>query len=135
MSSIPLPMRPHHGLCLQFFVGKGYSPEFTAHMSATLGSLAENPAQLLRLVCRTDHFCTCCPHNQSGLCESGQKVDAYDQSVLSLCGLAEHQELSWQEFQALVSLKIISPGKQPQVCAGCQWAELCQEVSRQRFGR
>ena len=135
MSNPPLLLRPHHGLCLQFFVGKGYSPEFTAHMSATLNLLADNPAQPLQLVCRTDHFCSRCPHNRDGLCESGQKVDTYDQAVLSLCGLQENRQLSWQDFRALVSRKIIEPGKQPQVCTGCQWLDLCREVSRRRFGR
>ena len=27
-----LKIRAHHGMCLHFFEGKGYSNEFTAHM-------------------------------------------------------------------------------------------------------
>jgi hypothetical protein len=25
-------LRPHHGLCFQFYEGKGYSPDFIDHM-------------------------------------------------------------------------------------------------------
>ena len=30
------PIRPHHGMCLAFFIGNGYSNEFTAHMQEML---------------------------------------------------------------------------------------------------
>ena len=29
-------LRPHHSMCLQFFVGKGYSAPFNRKMSETL---------------------------------------------------------------------------------------------------
>ena len=35
----PLPLRAHHGMCLAFFEGKGYSDGFTAHMRDILHSL------------------------------------------------------------------------------------------------
>lgn len=28
----PVALRPHHGMCLAYFVGKGYSDGFTIHM-------------------------------------------------------------------------------------------------------
>mgnify|MGYP007099751259 CR=1 FL=1 len=30
------PIRPHHGMCLAFFIGNGYSNGFTAHMQEML---------------------------------------------------------------------------------------------------
>ena len=30
------PIRPHHGMCLAFFIGNGYSTGFTAHMQEML---------------------------------------------------------------------------------------------------
>ena len=29
-----IPLRPHHGMCLAYFKGEGYSGGFTAHMAA-----------------------------------------------------------------------------------------------------
>ena len=31
-----IPLRPHHGMCLAYFKGEGYSNGFTAHMSEML---------------------------------------------------------------------------------------------------
>ena len=32
-------LRPHHGMCFQFYNGKGYSEEFTENMDDLLGRL------------------------------------------------------------------------------------------------
>ena len=31
-----IPLRPHHGMCLAYFKGEGYSNGFTAHMAEML---------------------------------------------------------------------------------------------------
>ena len=31
-----IPLRPHHGMCLAYFKGEGYSGGFTAHMAEML---------------------------------------------------------------------------------------------------
>ena len=33
---IVIPLRPHHGMCLAYFKGEGYSNGFTAHMAEML---------------------------------------------------------------------------------------------------
>lgn len=58
------PLRPHHGLCLRFFQGKGYSDGFVANMGAIQSMLKSNP--LIRLAPEMDEICRCCPNNQSG---------------------------------------------------------------------
>ena len=37
-------IRPHHALCAQFFVGKGYSEQFVEHMCRVLAELGRNGA-------------------------------------------------------------------------------------------
>ena len=39
MSGKPLPLRPHHGMCMAYFVGLGYSGGFSAHMAELLEEL------------------------------------------------------------------------------------------------
>ncbi|MCD7957742.1 MAG: DUF1284 domain-containing protein [Lachnospiraceae bacterium] len=36
MGKICIPLRPHHGMCLAYFEGKGYSEGFAAHMQKVL---------------------------------------------------------------------------------------------------
>ena len=38
----PVVLRPHHSLCIQFFEGKGYSPQFVDGMTKTIKMLEQN---------------------------------------------------------------------------------------------
>lgn len=117
-------VRPHHGMCLAFFEGKGYSSGFTAH-------LAQVQAQLLRedpevcLCLETDEICSCCPNNGGGVCSAAEKVDRYDRSVLERCGLTPGRQIRWSQFSALVEKHILSAGQREAVCGDCQWNGLC----------
>lgn len=121
----PLILRPHHGLCLLHFVGKGYSDGFVANMAAILEELGRNPGQVVRLLPQTDCLCACCPHNRCGECASGQKVLDYDRACLERCGLEAGAALPWQEYRSLVERNILRQGVLAEVCRNCQWLELC----------
>ena len=55
-------IRPHHGMCLYFFEGKGYSDGFTAHMAEVKNwLLGEKGPASLQLVGETDEICSACP--------------------------------------------------------------------------
>lgn len=117
-------LRPHHGLCIAFFEGKGYSPEFVRHMIERIAYLhAYDPE--IRLVLHTDEICQACPHNQNHICESNQKVLDYDRQILTLCGLRENQCLHWTDLQELVFLHILKKTRLKEVCQSCQWLEIC----------
>lgn len=119
----PVPLRPHHGMCLAFFLGKGYSEGFAAHMGAVKESLqSETP---VRLTVGTDVICTACPHNNGATCDTKDLVAAYDRAVLSLCGLSEGQTISFGKFRSLVESQILSAGKRRDICGGCEWNGLC----------
>ena len=53
------PIRPHHGLCLAFFRGKGYSEEFVENMTRMQKALEANAAVCLTE--KTDGICAACP--------------------------------------------------------------------------
>ena len=100
-----IPVRPHHGMCLAYFIGKGYSEGFSAHMEKMLHILEQDVS--IRLVVSLDEICSACPNRQvtveaSGvekeICEAQEKVYRYDHGVLDACGLAEGEELNFLEF-------------------------------------
>ncbi|MDD3428570.1 MAG: DUF1284 domain-containing protein [Oscillospiraceae bacterium] len=121
-----LPLRPHHGLCLHFFEGKGYSPAFTANMDKVQKQLNANPFTTVKLQSQTDVLCSSCPHNSQEMCESGQKVKSFDAQVLQLCSLQEGALISWGDFTTLVQQNILSAGKLQEVCVNCQWLYICK---------
>ncbi|NLC18461.1 MAG: DUF1284 domain-containing protein [Clostridiales bacterium] len=116
-------LRAHHGLCLYFFKGKGYSSEFAANMADIKSRLDKNP--LVRIISGTDVICSKCPNNTGARCESEAKVAEYDRQVLSRCNLNDGDIMPFYDFRKLVYQNILLPGKREEICSDCQWTSLC----------
>lgn len=123
-------LRPHHGMCMAFFQGKGYSSEFTAHMGEIIHSLGNNP--VIRISAHTDVICAKCPNNQMGICDAESKVMEYDRQVLEKCGLREGDTMPYAEFRRVVDTYILRPGKRKDICGNCQWSELCAKTEEKQ---
>ncbi len=123
-------LRPHHGLCIQQFVGKGYSEEFVKNMTEIIGVLEKSPQQEVELCCQADDLCRCCPHKQEQGCTSGQKVEQYDAACLALCGYTPGTRIPWKEFRETVARQILRAGKLETVCKGCEWLSICLDFYR-----
>lgn len=126
MKNVEIKLRAHHGMCLAFFEGKGYSAGFTAHMAQILEYLEqENP--IVTVVAEADSICGGCPNLTDGRCRKAALVERYDKAVLALCSMGEHSILPWREFAARVAEYILSHGKRSEICGGCQWSSICKE--------
>lgn len=123
MSNRAVKLRPHHGMCLAFFVGEGYSEGFTAHMAQVLASLT--PESPVRLTAAADAICARCPNDLDGLCKTAEKAARYDRAVLVHCGLRDGQELPFGAFTDLVQRRVLGPGLRRKICGDCQWDALC----------
>lgn len=117
-----LSLRAHHGLCMAYFVGEGYSSGFKKHMAEVLQAV--QPETPVRLAAGVDEICSACPHNCGGVCES-PTVDSHDRTVLQACGLQKDQQLPFGEFTSLVQEKIIAKGLREEICGDCQWSSIC----------
>lgn len=114
-------LRPHHSLCIQFFVGKGYSDEFVQEMKKIIKILErENPT--LMLVDECDILCKACPNKINGKCISSCKVHKIDTACLNECMLGFGDTISWNELKDLAYRKIIAQNKISEVCKGCEWS-------------
>ncbi len=120
-----IPLRPHHGMCLAYFKGEGYSNGFTAHMAEMLEIFLTG--RKIRLHADTDEICSACPNNCGGYCTSGDKVAEYDQAVLESCGLEAGQVMEFREFTQQVQEKILASDKRSEICGNCQWNSICEE--------
>jgi len=111
---------------MAFFVGEGYSDDFSRHMAQTLTALLEGGT--VQLTCAVDAVCQYCPENQDGQCRKPGLVAGYDRAVLDRCGLEEGEVLPFAAFVGLVQERIIAPGLRESICGGCQWNALCRSV-------
>lgn len=118
-----MKIRPHHGLCAEFFRGEGYSGKFSRNMGNILAYLRKNSPRIV-LTQGADEICAGCPNLQNGDC-SGENAVRYDKTVLEHCGFTDGEEMNWNDFAAAVREKIILRGKLPEICGDCQWFYIC----------
>jgi hypothetical protein len=122
-----IELRPHHGLCIQQYLGKGYNELFSEGVQNVIMRLQKNANQFIQLVCSPDEVCRTCPENYKGQCCSGQSVVLYDKKCLELCELRFGQVITWREFRNLIYDKIISKGLLKTVCIDCEWVFICEK--------
>jgi len=122
-----LYIRPHHGLCIAHYIGYGYDNKFVRNMNLVTAQLTNDPKQEICLRITADVLCSCCPNNRSGVCETQKKVEQYDAKCLELCGLTDHQLIRWQDFQKIISNRLLQTGAWQQVCKECCWLTVCGE--------
>lgn len=137
-----IEIRAHHGLCIAFFRGKGYSEAFTAHMAGIIGRLKEETKILLTE--REDDICFACPNLTENGCNEKEKVKAFDRRAMELCGLFGEEEageapvgrreriVSWKQFQKAVEENITGCGRRREVCGECEWDEVCEAIAGRR---
>lgn len=122
----PVVIRPHHGMCTEYFSGHGYSGGFTENMSEKIKYLEETDPQIV-LTCKTDIFCEKCPENAGGSCKSGKPLK-YDKKVLEICGLSPGDVMSWSSFKITVRDNLLNKGRLHEVCGDCRWKNLCGKI-------
>lgn len=115
-------LRAHHGMCLPFFRGAGYSGAFVENMTRMKAILEENPT--ICLMDCADDICAACPNQLEENC--AEKASRYDREVLSRCGLSAGQQMPYRDFSRRVVETILRPGKREEICGDCQWSSLCR---------
>jgi len=76
-----LRYRPHHFLCSLGFEGKGYSPEFTANMTAIVQGRLRAPggeSARITVTVAADDICAPCPSRRMTGCDNDAKIAALD---------------------------------------------------------
>lgn len=82
-------LSPHHGMCFQFYEGKGYSADFTDHMGRVIKELEADLEQKVELKAETDIVCENCPNNviiKYRLNLNGERLCRGKYPVITLCG-------------------------------------------------
>ena len=129
-------LRPHHLLCILTYVGKGYSPAFTANMTAIAGRLAAG--ETVEIVTGPDDICAPLldgpdPHCYRASVTERDRAATHDLGhLLGLeprtgVHLVMKTDLVGRLRAAFASNRIRS------ACAGCEWVDLCGAVAASGF--
>lgn len=135
-----LHLRPHHLLCLQSFVGHGYSEEFVQEMTSVKQQLMLTPDTPIELVHGADMLCRHCPNCIDGRCTS-DKPALFDRSVAakienseSLLSRGSSESNRGRDFSGSFILHgipeylTLSHTLLEECCPGCEWKDLCAGV-------
>lgn len=118
-------LRPHHGLCICHFIGKGYSDGFTRNMNDIAGRLERQKGTLIYLSSDLDVICAACPHGRQTECDCQEKVVRYDKMCLEISGFKEGSIVKWSEYHSALMRTILFPKKLAVVCGDCKWQTIC----------
>lgn len=121
-------IRGHHLICLQYFHGEGYSPEFARNLFHVIDRLARGEKGTV--VVGIDDVCVACPALAKGQCaqepESEEAIRTLDALALELLELEPGQEFEWGV--ATLSVQRFIERWRVLACAGCEWEEECRPL-------
>ncbi|MBZ9739135.1 MULTISPECIES: DUF1284 domain-containing protein [unclassified Mesorhizobium] len=125
-------LRAHHLLCLLTYVGKGYSPAFTANYDAIAERLSRGEDILL--VSGPDDVCAPLLGEPDPHClrdsAAGRDRQARD-DVEALLGrpIRDGARLDLDAAILMRLRQAFSTGHVREACAGCEWSRLCGAVA------
>jgi hypothetical protein len=131
-------LRGHHFVCLQFFRGEGYSPEFVANLARVISRAADTPAVL---VDGADDVCAACPGlAEDGTCSDPQagedEVEALDALALEALAAKPGDELSLAHARERLAANPAAVARwRQEACEDCGWRLVCESGWEKLLGR
>jgi hypothetical protein len=121
-------LRGHHLICLHFFQGEGYNPEFVDNLKEVI-SRAESGTPI-NIVDSMDDVCVSCPHLNYGKCmhkpDSEFEIRLLDQMALRFLELKPNHNVTWE--QAKDKTMLMSNDQFLEFCKNCDWEKLCRKI-------
>ncbi len=122
-------LRGHHLICLHFFQGEGYSPQFVDNLKRIIKK-ASSGAQIA-VTEDADDVCAACPHIADGQCahksDSEKTIRLLDEMALELLGVEPCQKVTWKQIKDLTMA--IPDYMLSEFCRDCDWEKLCRKIS------
>ncbi|MFK4812937.1 DUF1284 domain-containing protein [Devosia sp. ZW T5_3] len=124
-------LRAHHLLCMLTYVGRGYTPAFTANYDAIITRLGTG--ETIELVAGPDDVCEPLlgigqPHcHNASVIERDRLTRLAVADLLASIDLGQPFHLDQTTLAALRSA--FSTGDIRPACAGCEWSALCDSVA------
>ena len=129
-------LRPHHLLCVLTYVGRGYSPAFTANMTAVAERLGAG--EDIELVVGPDDICAPLLDHPDPHCRRASVVErdrAAARDLHDLLGFDVQTGAHWVLDEDLVGRlrEAFASHQIRSACTGCEWVDLCGSIAASGF--
>ena len=125
-------LRGHHLICLHFFRGEGYSPEYVQNLREILSGAEEG--MKVEVSSGADDICRVCPNLAGELCSYSKGAEAeirgMDDTALSLIGAERGGSVFWTDIAG--KLPALLPEWSRKYCKECYWRNVCMNVEEFR---
>jgi hypothetical protein len=129
-NEVQVRIRAHNLLCLQGFVGLGYSRDFVENMRHIKDRLRDHPETEIEVTAESDVICERCPHLDGGVCTVDGPVEGtidnatrMDHRVLEHLGFSDGDIKLWGDILYVLGQKVDSKSIEI-LCGDCQWKNL-----------
>jgi uncharacterized protein len=123
--------RGHHLVCLHFYDGTGFSPEYIRHLTDTV-KRAE--AGAVKICEGADCICAECPYLENRECSyyeyAEPDIRRMDHKALELLGLDPGESAEWKDLRTK-AVKIFSVWYNS-CCKECAWRPACEKNEEYR---
>lgn len=129
-------LRPHHFLCLLTYVGKGYTPAFTANYDLIAGRLSKG--EDIEVVEGPDDVCApLLLESEPPHCRRDGVVDRDRKAALDLgnIGIAINTGDTLKlDADLLARMRsAFAQGITRSACSGCEWNDLCSSIAGKKY--
>lgn len=129
-------LRAHHLLCMLTFVGRGYTPAFTANYVRIIARL--NAGETVELVEGPDDICAPMLKEQGSHCRAESVIQRDAQASAAFAqrlGLVLEQRRGIVlTAERLAQMRAAyAEGAVRSACTGCEWAAFCTDIAGQGF--
>jgi hypothetical protein len=122
-----IKLRGHHLICLHFFKGEGYNPEFVANLREILKRV--EAGEEVKVYPGPDDVCKMCPYLKGKICFYDEDAEAgireMDRKAIRLLGLKTKESVKWMDIRKKVPDILHIWAREH--CRECDWRWACEK--------
>jgi hypothetical protein len=121
-----IKLRGHHLICLHFFKGEGYSPEFVTNLKEILRRVEAGVE--IEVYSGADDVCKMCPYLKVEMCFYAKDAEAgireMDKRAIELLGVKDHERVKWIDVKKKIPEIFREWARE--YCKVCNWRKVCE---------
>ena len=129
LNETPIKLRGHHLICLHFFTGEGYDPEFIRNLREIL--MRVQSGETVEICSGADDVCIMCPFLKDRRCRydkhAENEIQKMDREATVLLRIAPGMKVTWSEIQE--QLRGIFQKWSTDYCRSCTWRTVCEKTA------
>ncbi|MFZ3136476.1 MAG: DUF1284 domain-containing protein [Thermodesulfovibrionales bacterium] len=136
LPKLPIKLRGHHLICLHFFKGEGYNPEFIENLRKIIKRAEDG--EDIEVYPGPDDVCTMCPYLKGKICfydnEAESEIKEMDRNALKLLGVKHLDKVVWLNIKNKIP-EVFSQWAKI-YCRACDWRKVCEakiETAEDKF--